>query len=325
MVDAKSVSARKNLDIHIANFLSAIKTLRKCLQISLILLPVLTAVAKIAESDAGEALKASAVTAQIIFIITGALVALLLLITETSSLTIFKDAKKSAEDLAEFEQKLIEIEQENEALTKEIEKTSISTMTIDIMRQAIDSHLLDVDSKELKEEYIALLDLLSASKESLFGMKDEQWNFSIYLWDTSSQQLKCVACRRPTKADEDKPHRSWLSGEGHVGKTFASKRAIVISDTLDPNVRGLFDAPIDKQPPNGEDAKKYRSIASFPIQLSGSHPSSLPLGVVVATSDQPGRFVPKEDGTEDEAVRPIRHLSNTLATLLSLNNLREKD
>ena len=102
-------------------------------------------------------------------------------------------------------------------------------------------------------------------------------------------------------------------------------RALIVADALDPNVRGFFDAPAKKILAVYDDAERYRSIAAIPIQLASADSNDRPFGVVVATSDQPNRFVPSETGEDHDAVKPIRQLGNTLATLIAVNHLCGKE
>ena len=305
-------------------FLSRARTVRTALQSAAIVLPVLIAIAKFVEVSLPAEQKSWPITVQIVLLVVAACCAVLVLVTDRSALAIIADARDALESSETKQIEIDELGAENSLLRDELVKQVQATLTVDVMRQAIDSALLNEEADTFQTEMIALLDLLVASKGTLFGMGDEQWNFSIYLWDPESSLLVCKACRRPTKADEDGNHRSWRSGEGHVGKAFANKRSIIVSDALDPNVRGFFDAPLAKRAAQDDDATKYRSIAAIPIALAGTDKEAEPLGVVVATSDQAGRFRPREDGTEDDAVRPIRHLGNTLATLLVLNKIRKR-
>jgi hypothetical protein len=55
----------------------------------------------------------------------------------------------------------------------------------------------------------ALLDMVVAQKDVLFGMTGERWNFAIYFYDRTSDQLDCLICRRLIRAEEIAPHRTW--------------------------------------------------------------------------------------------------------------------
>lgn len=325
MTTDAAMPVRKRLEVHVGEFLQRAKRVRVALQSAAIAIPVLIAIAKAIEVGVADAHKPWPVATQLVLLIVAALCGILVLATDKSALAIMADARDALDEAEGKKEEIATLSAEAELLKTELAKQVQASLTVDVMRQAIDSALVAEGSSDLNVEMVALLDLLVASKGTLFGMGDEQWNFSIYLWDADSATLVCRACRRPTKADEDGQHRDWCSGEGHVGKAFANKRAIIVSDALDPNVRGFFDAPLAKRPADEGDAHKYRSIAAIPIALAGVPADQEPLGVVVATSDQAGRFNPRQDGTEDDAVKPIRHLGNTIATLLAVNDQSRRD
>jgi hypothetical protein len=172
-------------------------------------------------------------------------------------------------------------------------------------------------AEEQKRRLAAMLDVMVSDKAVLFGMDSDRWNFAIYLYDSSARALDCVACRRPIRAEEEAPHRSWTPGEGHVGIAFQTEREIVASDTSEPEAQALFDAPDRLR--RGDDRDRYRSIASIPIRLAGEEP----VGILVATSDVAKRFR-LQDRTEDtvqDPVEPLRVLANALALVIKATNL----
>jgi len=185
---------------------------------------------------------------------------------------------------------------------------------IDAMRSVVDIAIIrtEIDFSKMKEWMIDLLDFMVTDKLTLFQIGDEQWNFSIYIFNETSGELECIVTRRPTVKEEQAGHRPWREGEGHVGKAFQGRRALVCRDSKDPNVRGFFDAPDGKL--RGYDLDRYRSLAAIPIQVDGA----VPLGVLVATSEKVGRFDPEDEDT----FRPLLALSRTLATLLSIYKLK---
>jgi GAF domain-containing protein len=164
-----------------------------------------------------------------------------------------------------------------------------------------------------------VLDILVSHKGDLFRMDDERWNFAIYLFDAEAKLLGCEACRRPTRAEGDAPHRDIPAGAGHVGKVFAMSREAVADDAMKPEYRQMFemDAAQGGRP---DDAEVYRSIASIPIRRPGGNL----FGVLVATSNVPGRFWPtalQENRAEFDSVEPLRVCASTLAILLQVINL----
>jgi hypothetical protein len=165
----------------------------------------------------------------------------------------------------------------------------------------------------------ALLDMVVAEKDVLFGMAGERWNFAVYLYDRTTDQLDCLICRRPTRAEEAAPHRAWRPDERHIGLAFSRRDELVASDTTDPQIERLFRAPGAKY--RADDTTRYRSIASIPIRLRGERP----WGVLVATSDRAGRFRPLTAGSRSaiDHVEPLRVLSTNLATALHRAHIRD--
>lgn len=164
-----------------------------------------------------------------------------------------------------------------------------------------------------------VLDILVSQKAVLFDMDDERWNFAVYLHDPTKGVLVCASCRRPTRAASDAPHRDIAPGAGHVGKVFAGEREAVADDSTKPEYRDMFDmAPSQGGKP--DDAMIYRSIASMPIRL-GTQPL---LGVLVATSDHPGRFRPRamqQRRSDFDTVEPLRVCAATLAIVMATSTL----
>ncbi len=164
-----------------------------------------------------------------------------------------------------------------------------------------------------------MLDTLAIQKQLLFGMTDEQWNFAVYLHDARRNVLVCAACRRPTREASEAPHRDIAPGAGHVGKAFISTKEAVADDATRPEYRDMFEMTIE-QGGKADDALVYRSIASIPIRLG----QSPPVGVLVATSDRPGRFKPRamQDGASGfDTVEPLRACAGALAILFATSNL----
>lgn len=165
----------------------------------------------------------------------------------------------------------------------------------------------------------AMLDVLVSDKVVLLGMSSDRWNFAIYLENTEGS-LECVACRRPIRAEEEAPHRSWRPGEGHVGIAFQAEREIVAGDTSESEAQALFDAPDGLR--RGDDRERYRSIASIPIRLTGEKP----VGILVATSDVAQRFRLRQsdDAAAPDSVEPLRVLAKALALVIKAANLYDE-
>ena len=182
----------------------------------------------------------------------------------------------------------------------------------------------DVGAEEAKNALMgtlsALLDMVVAQKDVLFGMTDERWNFAIYLYEPTGDQLECLICRRPIRAEETAPHRAWQSGEGHVGLAFSRGEELVASDTADPQIEQLFRGHGAKH--RDDDTIRYRSIASIPIRTRGDNP----WGVLVATSDRAGRFRPvtaRSRSAIDHA-EPLRVLATNLAAAIDRTHIVDR-
>jgi GAF domain-containing protein len=162
----------------------------------------------------------------------------------------------------------------------------------------------------------SMLDLLVADKATFFGMGDEAWNFAIYIWMEDIQALECIACRRPALLDALAPHRSWKSGEGHVGMAFQRKREFIEADLTEPEKAKFFS--VDPENLREHDAQRYRSIASLPLMVG-----TAPVGVLVATSDVPGRFNPKEseEVLGRDRVEALRVTAGTIAILYKMGQI----
>jgi hypothetical protein len=171
------------------------------------------------------------------------------------------------------------------------------------------------DERAQKNRLGAMLDILLSSKRELFGITDERWNFSIYLWNDASQELICFACRRRDRADEEASHRAWPAGSGQIGVCFQSRREVVVGDVQMPEFKAYFQVPDPLS--RSDDAERYRSIAAVPISMNGG----VPHGVVIATSDVPGRFVPSGVSDGWDTVEPLRVLAGVLVILLSATEL----
>lgn len=166
----------------------------------------------------------------------------------------------------------------------------------------------------------ALLEFIVEAKGDLLDIAEERWTFGIYVWNAETQKLEMLACRRWSKIEEDRDHRTWARSEGHVGLAFNQKREQVCGDTRDPSVNGLITARGEKW--REYDDELYVSFASVPIQLGAD---AEPLGVIVATSNKLGRFLPEAQARQEgrrDTVEALRTMADILATLLVLQQLK---
>lgn len=178
------------------------------------------------------------------------------------------------------------------------------------LREYLESLLADGEAlrRDIDVHLTRLLDLVIAEKHVLFDIGDEQWNFAIYVYEPERDILVCKVCRRPLRDEENGLHREWRPGEGHTGMAWQRREELVASDANDPQVEPLFRAKGEKF--REEDPIRYRSLASIPIAVADANP----LGVLVATSDKIGRFMP--DAPRNDPVEPLRLLASALATMM---------
>lgn len=165
-----------------------------------------------------------------------------------------------------------------------------------------------------------LSDLVVAKKYGLLRIGDEEWSLSIFLYDAAANELFPVVSRRRSVEAERAEHRRWPPDAGHVGRAFTSQNVLVCADALDPSEAQYFSAPARLK--KESDDELYRSFASIPILLG----SGDALGVVVATSDQVGRFQRIDENSEEpDRIEALRLLAGLVALLYSFVDSEEDD
>jgi len=215
------------------------------------------------------------------------------------------------EDKDEEIQSLIE---SNQGLEEAINLLSLQVNYCSSARGIMLTHARS-DLKTLAELRTAIDDLatpLYLQNEALFGFgSSEQWCFTLYLYSQHHEQLLPVWRRKSANhLSGDKP-RIWERGEGHVGKAFVDQKAIITGNASDGEV-----AEFSTLPPGREkdyDSKTYISYASIPVGPILSE-DRRPYGVLVGTSDRPGRF-----DRENSAI--LYQISGAVASLLISGNL----
>lgn len=206
-------------------------------------------------------------------------------------------------------------EQERDAIADALR----ANVTLYIISRAIsettDAVLLATKEKRrdvARRQLYSILDRLLEHKSGLFGMTDDRWTIGIYVFE--GDRLRLPVTRRWSRENENGLHREWAPGEGHVGQAFRARRALVCADSRVPEIAGFMEAT--GMNARGYDSELYVSFASLPLMIGER---DVPLGVLVATSDQPGRFVPSNgDGETMDTVEPLRLAANVIATILCL-------
>lgn len=156
-----------------------------------------------------------------------------------------------------------------------------------------------------------LLEVEAPNILRLLGFQvDEYWTLAVYAYEENDTggQLVCTAHMRSQRADEKKEHRTWKVGQGVAGQTYALRQELVIDDLSQKSQAMWLNVPQDMQKQN--DDARYRSFAAVPVRAANAEAL---WGVVVASSDQPGRFYPEEEGTVERNLQPLRLLASCIA------------
>lgn len=136
----------------------------------------------------------------------------------------------------------------------------------------------------------------------------EYWTVSILRLaqpsENNSGRLIIAATARSNPKDASRPHRSWGPGEGVAGHALLTMRETIIEDVLDADRSGWLHIPELTE----DDRENYISMAAIPIFSS----ERTVWGTVVATSDQPERFV-IQDGGGAAGIEPLRLLARMVA------------
>jgi hypothetical protein len=165
-----------------------------------------------------------------------------------------------------------------------------------------------------KEEFLRVvenvLDPLVENGEAIFGFgPSEKWNFVVYIFDSDKNVLVPLWREKSRTHPATGNGRAWGRGQGHVGYAFANQRAIITEDCRRDDVRNLVNAQGNLA--QEYDVNTYVSFASVPF--GSREPGRDPIGVLVATSDRPGRF------TRDNS-RLIVHAAVALANVLGVTD-----
>jgi hypothetical protein len=135
----------------------------------------------------------------------------------------------------------------------------------------------------------------------------ELWNFAIYIYDAAQDELV------PIWRDKHRSHpsgagmgRSWKPGVGHIGLAFSQGEARITPNARLPGVVDLLRLPQGQARPYDESV--YVSLMSEPIR---GPEGGTPWGVVVATSNVPGRF-------NELRGLALRHVAAEIGRLLGL-------
>jgi GAF domain-containing protein len=224
----------------------------------------------------------------------------------------------------------LEILKENERLNSEITyatgyqdhllaRITVSSQVNKLVEEAVSE---GCSTREQASKFAqSILGIFAERRQSLFGIGDEYWNFGVYVYDSEKKSLVCIACRRDRKEDQEAPHREWEPGNGHVGLAFSRATEIIFADATVPELRPVLEATGENF--RDYDYTRYKSLASIPISSDGDNP----LGVLIATSDRPGRYKSDQERTDDdwENTGSLREVAESLAIILRLTHAANTD
>jgi hypothetical protein len=209
---------------------------------------------------------------------------LLLVFIDRQSVETLKSLHAEEERSLALKTELIALENDHRVAMAWLTLYKLMTEMVD---QAISAET--VSQETAKRLYNTVVEFIADYKSRLFGIGDDYLNIAIYQFNEEVQELECVACYRSRPSDAIGPHRSWKSGEGHVGKAFELQNELICSDARAPDVAAWVAAPPDKF--RQDDPEKFVSLAAIPIAINYDKP----LGVVIMTSSEPYRFVNLND------------------------------
>lgn len=224
----------------------------------------------------------------------------ILLLVNFLLLFIDKQTVETLQALHAEEGKTEQLEAELEELDQYL-RALVAWLTLSKLMSELIDQLLREDNlgpEEKERIFNAAVEFIAERKLRLFGIEDDYLNISIYMYDDEKQELECVACYRSRPSDAQGDHRTWRPGEGHVGKAFELQRELICGDATALDVAAWIAAPPGKE--SDLDLERYVSLAAVPIAINADEP----LGVIIMTSDQPGRFVNQSDGEEADDLAP---------------------
>jgi hypothetical protein len=210
---------------------------------------------------------------------------------------------------AEYHLNMEEETKKNHILSNDIRVTSLLREQI-LAWDALFSGFADRRIRgitELKEAVGIICDEIVENRNEYFAFgRKELWNFAFYLWDDNQQLLVPIWRNKHPKHPSTTIGRCWRDGQGHVGHAFRRTEALITPDALSNDVRNFILADDNEQMPYDDFA--YRSYASQPVKWSSRE---RPFGVLVATSDRPGRF-------DQTNALVLLHASAVLASTIQL-------
>jgi len=141
---------------------------------------------------------------------------------------------------------------------------------------------------DLRESISEIATPLDLQGEFAFGFAPaERWSFAVYLY-SERQDLLLPVWREKAKTHPSlDAGRTWGRGEGHVGKAFVDRKAIITGNSRNPAAAELSALPPGRE--NAYDKDVYISFAAVPVGPLLKD-ENRPYGVLVGTSDRVDRF-----------------------------------
>lgn len=174
-----------------------------------------------------------------------------------------------------------------------------------MVREHVKKH--EDGQNHLKEAISEIGCLIVENRDNLFDFgSNEIWSMSVYVHCQKENILKAVWRMKHEKHPSTSMGRDWEPGQGHVGIAWAQGEGKICPDISVPGVWEMF-SPSDTK--RDYDRRIYASFVSEPIGPLGENKH--PYGVLVATSDRPGRF-------DIASSLPLRHAASAIAALIYL-------
>lgn len=233
------------------------------------------------------------------------------LIVDETVPSALEEAREAIEKAREAEAVAKEIQekyhQEQEELLYSVEWLSLLYACIPPLREVVEN-LLRTNCLPTDQDMQAILTMQARNIVHLLEFETmEYWTLAIYRHEGATPNvgtLICSAHMRAQRSDEQREHRSWPVGEGIAGHTFSIGRELVVEDLRVTSQGGWVKVSDTLRRPGDDD--RYRSFAAVPIRAGNS---PVVWGVVVASSDIPGRFGPSENGAGSRNIEALRLLA----------------
>ena len=244
---------------------------------------------------------------------------LLLVFIDKQPVEVLKSLHEEEEKSGKLEGLVNDLRFENKAL---ISWNALTKVNFELLDRALMKPTMDQDSRSLV--FNVAVECIAERKHRLFGIEDDYLNISVYEYSDTDEKLHCIACHRGPTSDAGGQYRSWKIGEGHVGRTFQSKRGWVCADTRDSSVANWFEPSLENR--KDTDRERYISLISVPIAIDAEHP----LGVIIVTSNKSQRFVNRSDveigsKAQHPTVESLQDIASQLAPLMCILKVESSD